>query len=303
VSFDIDAALVGSLDDVFLRYPGAVSDVGPTLTFIADRRTPEPSATPRTFFFGLLNGSADHGKFTLASNDVRVELNLAARHVHAVAAHASDELRTGGLVALSLALRLDGLHHLHAAAATTAAGTKVLLVGESGSGKTTTLLGLVAAGAKPTADDVVFLQRQADGVRILGHPRTYHLTPDAFARFPNLAHARVDAGAIPPKVAIDPRLVPGLAGPSALEAIDVIAFPRVAGARTEVRAIPAADAFTALLTQSAFGVLPGAPGLRDQLDLLASLVKRSRCVELRLAEDALIQPVLLAALLDGARSA
>ena len=68
------------------------------------------------------------------------------------------------------------------------------------------------------------------------------------------------------------------------------------------RALPAADAFGILLAQSAFGVLPGAPGLREQLDLLAMLIERGRSIELNLAEDALTQPAILSALIDGARA-
>jgi len=303
VSFDLDRALVSGLDDVLLRYPRATTAVGPRLTFIADRGAPQPCKASRTFFFGALDGSTTLDAFTLASEDVRLDVSLPKRHMHAVATHASHELRMGGLVALSIALRLDGLHHLHAAAATTAAGTRVLLVGGSGSGKTTTLLGLISAGAKPTADDVVFLQRRADGSpRALGHPRTYHVTPQTLARFPHLAHARIEGVAMPPKIAIDPRLVPELAGPTLLEAIDVIAFPRVAGGRTTARALPAAEAFGTLLAQSAFGVLPGAPGLREQLDLLAALIERGRCIELNLAEDALTQPAILSELIDIART-
>ena len=304
LAYDLDAALASALDDVFLRYPPATRAGGPALTFVADRGAPTRSTSARTFFFGALDGSTTADTFTLSSDDVRLDLAPHERTIHAVARESSHDLRTGALVALSMALRHDGLHHLHAAAATTAAGTRVLLVGGSGSGKTTTLLSLVAAGAKPTADDVVFLQRRPDAaLRVLGHPRTYHLTPDTLARFPQLAHARVDGVAMPPKVAIDPRLIPALSGPAALDAIDVIAFPRVSGERTTLRPLAAADAFTALLGQSSFGILPGAAHLREQLDLLATLIGRARCVDLLLAEDALLEPAILPALLDPARPA
>lgn len=301
VRFTAHATLATELEDVLLRYPSAESGEC-ALSIAVDRGEPGPPHGGRSFFFGALEGVATPTGFVLASAEARVAVDFERGQIDAVARGRSDDLRIGLMIGLGALLRTHGLYQLHAAAVTTARGTHVLLVGGSGAGKTSSLLGLVSAGAVPTADDIVFLQRRpASSPRVLGHPRTYHLTPDTLERFPDLAGAVVDAPTAGGKLAVDPRIWNGQRENSRLARVDVVAFPRVVGTETAVRALPSAEAFGSILAQGSFGLLPGAPGLREQLDTTADLVAHAACVELHLAADSLATPTLLADALDRAR--
>jgi hypothetical protein len=83
-------------------------------------------------------------------------------------------------------LRRHGYYLLHAFAVVKN-GKCLLLVGPSGSGKTTTGLHLLEQGWQLLANDVVLLERRADGVYALPTPGVVSIRPGTLALLPTLA--------------------------------------------------------------------------------------------------------------------
>ncbi len=112
----------------------------------------------------------------------RVEVKVLEPHAgrpHAMNAFLSIPL-------LELAKR-RGLYPLHAACV--ARGDAGLLIaGASGAGKSTLSLALTKAGFAFLADDIVFLQRRRDELRVVGLPDQVDVSRGTVAMFPELAY-------------------------------------------------------------------------------------------------------------------
>src|SRR5262249_39557977 len=90
-------------------------------------------------------------------------------------------------LALAVALRREGLFHLHAAALIHPSGASVLVAGGSGAGKPTTTLAMLEAGAAYLGDEFLFLRAAPAGaVEVRAFPREFHLGPRTLAAFPRL---------------------------------------------------------------------------------------------------------------------
>lgn len=190
-------------------------------------------------------------------------------------------------LAFALALRPRGLVHLHAATLVAPSGAVIVAAGTGGCGKSTLATALVAAGCAYLGDDVVFAERRAGALRLLGFPRAFHLA-EASARavpatlagiVPELRTSagkhRVDAGAA----------FPGAARAEA-GAPAVVLFPEIVdAAATTSEALDRADALGRLLAASLFATTR--LGTAAQRALLADAVAGAAPRRVRLGRDLL----------------
>jgi hypothetical protein len=202
-----------------------------------------PPLTTPTLRMGTVSAWLDDGRATLAGDS--------GLHGGVELARGSCELRVPpqaaaswdlfSAAALSSALLVGRLERAlaHAAAVVGPDGRAWLLAGDSHAGKTTTSANLLQAGWHYVSDDQVVLYRSADGPRVEGWPRPFHLDVGWERGAP--LHRR---GTTDPRERWPGRWVrtAALAG---------LLFPRVqAGEPTAREPLPAADALAGLLRQS-----------------------------------------------------
>jgi hypothetical protein len=178
-------------------------------------------------------------------------------------------------------LKRRGLYNVHAAAAAID-GRAILLAGPSGSGKSTLALACARAEMPLMGDDMVFLARGPDGVRVHAFPDELDVAAPTAELFPGLGSL---AGAPEPgwpKHRVRPEALFGT--PVADTATPaVIVLPTVAGTkRSALEAIAPGEALVAL----APNVLLTAPAASQaHLDAIGELVRASRCYRLATGRD------------------
>jgi hypothetical protein len=201
------------------------------------------------------------------------------------------------MIALSLALRPLGLHHLHAAGTVSPEGKVFLVAGTGGSGKSTLAAVMVSAGHAFLGDDTVLV---APGSTLLAFPRPFHLSPtsaeaasvEAAPPHPSTGKGDLDAAAA----------FPGKFRWFAPEP-DLVLLPRIVDAATSsLRAMGKSEALGALLALSAFATSP-LPGGDEQRARLAAIVDGARALHLDLGRDLLEDPEATVARLEAELSA
>lgn len=249
----------------------------------------------------------------------RVYLPFDGSPIEALIAPPSREVIPGSTaemlhIALSLALRREGLFHLHAAAVVHPSGASIVIAGGSGAGKTTTTIALIEAGCAYLSDDALFLRRadqraEDAALELLAFPREFHVGPatlGAFPRLAGLAQARVGH---PSKLGVDPRQAFPDRSRLTCPPPSIVLFPSVtSSATTETTPLSRADALGQLIASSAAIFMGDIPGRAENIAALRSLVGSADAFELRLGSDFLQSPVeallpLLESALEGVKRA
>lgn len=248
----------------------------------------EDEWTP-TFCHGLAQGYTRGDEHLLSDGGSLVEVRPRSGQLQATVRVPVTELASGMLhVGFCLLLREYGVFDAHAATALWKHRTLVVL-GDAGAGKTTTLLGLMAAGASYLGDDRVLIRSYAGGVELLGYPRDFHLAPQTLRAHSYLGDR--PAAAIDGKVRVAPRRAfPGRFSTRAAGPVVFLAPRVVDQATTSLARLDSAEAFGLLLAASAGVALEVLPHRSQQLELLRQLASGSTAVELRLGRDFLEQP-------------
>lgn len=243
-----------------------------------------------TFCHGLAQGYSSEDRYQLMGGQAAVEIEPRLGRLRARLRAPVTELANGMLhVGFCLLLRELGLFDVHAAVACWR-GHAFVVLGDAGAGKTTTLLGLMAAGASYLGDDRVLLREHEGGVELLGYPRDFHVAAATLRAHPELAGELVPATIdgklrVAPRAAFPERFQQHFTGPVTLLA------PRIGTADdTSFTALGRADAFGLLLAASASVALEVLPHRVAQLELLRRLANAARAVELRLGRDFLEEP-------------
>jgi hypothetical protein len=176
-------------------------------------------------------------------------------------------------------LRRAGWHHVHAATAVDPAGRGWLFAGNAEDGKSTTAARLASVGWSVGGDDLVFLAAEPDVVAAYPRRAPIALREGGLALLGRGGGAPIQRGR---KTAFFPE---ELGGQWAARVVpQIIAFPRVGGARTTLEWIPARAALAELVRWSAWVLLE--PELaQPHLDLLSRLAGQARGARLTLAED------------------
>lgn len=298
LSFDPLADLLAFLSPPPAEGPAAIRF---TLRPAALGSDPATEGLAPSFFHGIVQAYEIPTGFLLWDRASRVSVPLDGSPIEADIVAPDREIIAGSTavmlqLALMLALRREGLFHLHAAALLHPSGAGVLVVGGSGAGKTTTTLALLEAGYSYLVDDCLFLRRlpAAGNIEVLAFPREFHLGPATLAAFPRLAalagppSARADKRPVDPREAYPDRSQRAWT-PARGAALAV--FPTITGdAATTLAPISKAEAFGHLLASSAALVIAGVPSREENLALLRDLLEVSSCRELWLGQDALIDP-------------
>lgn len=179
-------------------------------------------------------------------------------------------------------LKRRGRYSLHAAGLSVG-GKALLLAGSSGSGKSTLTVALLRAGFGFLGDDMLFLQPEPDGIRVLAFPDELDLTEEAAGFFPEL-RPLLELPELPgrPKRAIRPEGIYAVDFVRECRA-SVVVFPRVAHTENSVLRPLAPDA--ALLELAPNVLLTEARSSQAHLDALAALVRESTCYRLETGRD------------------
>jgi hypothetical protein len=278
-----------------------------------------------SFFQGVVQGyrepaSAEQTAFLLWDRASRVRVPLAVPSdgspttavLEAEIAPPERELTPGSAIgmlqiALALALRREGLFHLHAAAVVHPSGARILIAGGSGAGKTTTTLALIDAGYDYLGDDTLYLRQNPPGdpapLTLFAFPREFHLGPETLAAFPRLALLAGASSSSRGKRPLDPHLAfPGKSR-AFMPSPSLVLVPQIARSAAASALVPLAkaDAFGALLASSAAILIDGAPGRDQNMALLPKLLDGAAAYDLLLGRDVLASPAAaLAPLVDSA---
>jgi hypothetical protein len=197
------------------------------------------------------------------------------------------------LLLIELFKRL-GRYSLHAAGFSVA-GRGLLLPGRSGSGKSTLAVALMREGFGLLGDDMLFLQPDAAGDRVLGFPDELGLADETVSFFPEL-HSLLEAEKPPgrPKRAARPEAVFPVELVWESRPV-VLVFPRVARRERSVLRPLTPDA--ALLELAPNVLLTEARSSQSHLDSLAALAGRCRSYALETGRDFHSLPALFRTLL------
>jgi len=162
-------------------------------------------------------------------------------------------------------------------------GRAILFPGASGSGKSTLSIGLARAGLSFLGDDMTFLTRAGDRLRVLAFPDEIDVTEQTAGFFPELAfllQRPKPAGWHKYQFLIE-EVYPGSGvaecGPAAL------VFPRIAGApRSVLQPMSRDEALREILPNV---LLTDAASAQAHLDALAELVRICACYRLETGRD------------------
>lgn len=191
-------------------------------------------------------------------------------------------------------LKRRGLYSVHAAGLA-ANGNGLILAGTSGAGKSTLTLALLRGGFDFLGDDMLFLKRKGDGLRLLAFPDEIDITDETASFFPELSDLREtpkDQGW--PKHQISPTTHFAAKTVWACHPAAVV-FPRVAGTGRSVLA--PIDRDEALMELAPNVLLTTTAESQAHLNALAELVETSRCYRLETGRDLENIPALLGGLI------
>lgn len=170
-------------------------------------------------------------------------------------------------------------------------GKGMLFAGSSGAGKSTLALTLLRAGFGFLSDDMLFLAPGQKGLRVLAFPDELDLTEDSTGFFPELHQlwARPKPAGFPKRPVrveeIQETVVAGECRPEA------VFFPRIAHTETSrVEPMTAEEAFLELVPNV---LLTEARSTQAHLDVLAGLVRDTRCYRLNTGRDLEALPGLI----------
>jgi hypothetical protein len=245
-----------------------------------------------TFCHGLMQGYSRDGAHVLSDGNSRLDVSPRLGRLSGVIFERDALEISSGMqhIALSLLLRERGVFDAHAATACTKNRALVVL-GDSGAGKTTLLLALMAAGCSFLGDDRLLFRAARGRVELLAYPREFHVAQKTAQSFPELSNLCEVTPRIDGKYPLKPltlwpeRFKKSWAGPISL------LLPQVeARARTEVRAVNAAEAFGKLLSSSAEVMVDGIERRQEQLEALHTIANTANAFEVALGEDLLATP-------------
>ena len=197
------------------------------------------------------------------------------------------------LAALLIALRINGVHSLHAAALCVD-GRALVLVGDSGAGKSTTATALASAGCAYLGDDGVLLREQSGDVELLAYGPTFRLTDHVLRSFsslkPFLSKLTTDTKwQLDASAAFPGRYLTRWLGPTTL-----LFLGRSAHRKSTLSSLTLAEATGLLIAQSNGLSLDCHPDPRRHLALLALLARRAHVARLELGTEWLEDPPLAA---------
>ena len=160
-----------------------------------------------------------------------------------------------------------------------------LLVGRSGSGKTSTVLSLIASGAKYLSDDAVVVSRvRGGGLAVRALRRSFSLKSDYLRHDPELAKHATELVHGTEKRRIDPRQIWPAQYVSAVQPQFIIGCTLVNQETSEVVRISKAEALARLVGSTPW-IAFDQSSAPDQLELFRSLAESCRTFELRAGRD------------------
>jgi hypothetical protein len=199
---------------------------------------------------------------------------------------------------LSFPLIRRGLEPLHATTVCTPWGALGLL-GDSGAGKSTLAAGLLAAGNRLAADDLLALRTHGDDFQVLSGPPVLKLTPATAARVLPGALASVPMHRFTRKRAYTLPAFLHASEPALLRALFVLEGGPPAGGRAlELVRATGNEAVRPLLRHTFNPLVTTAERLQRQLELYAGIAARVPIVVVRARRDLALLPVVARALLE-----
>jgi len=191
-------------------------------------------------------------------------------------------------------LKRRGCYSLHAAGFG-ANGRGILIPGMSRAGKSTLAIALLRAKFDYLSDDMLFLSRRDDGLRVLAFPEELDVTDETLGFFPELSFvSRSPKVRGWPKRQVHPEEVFGVkASHEAFPA--AVVLPRIAN--TEASILTRIHPDEALLEIAPNVLLTDEPSCRAHLHALAELVRLTPCYRLETGRDFDRLPILFRELL------
>ena len=193
-------------------------------------------------------------------------------------------------------LKRSGVFVMHAAGACVN-GKAILFAGHSGAGKSTLSLAFLRNGLGYLGDDMVFLRMQPEGMRVLAFPDEIDVTDETIDLFPelhHLSHMPKSPGTRKRQMRAEEFYVVDMISecePGAL------VFPTVSGnARSVLSSMDANEAFLELVPNV---IRTDLNSSQRHLDVLAALVKQSKCYRLHTGRDFDALPQLLRPLVES----
>jgi hypothetical protein len=195
-------------------------------------------------------------------------------------------------------LKRRGCYSMHAAGFSKD-GKAILIPGTSGAGKSTLAITLLRSGFGYLSDDMVFLRRGSDGLKVLGFPEDVDVSYQTISFFPELDFLGQSPKAVGwPKRQVRADEVYG--AELVREAIPAaIVIPQISGKeRSVVRPINADEALLEMVSNV---LLTQGRSCQNHLDTLTELVRQTPCYRLETGRDFDRIPDLLHDLLSGSR--
>lgn len=195
-------------------------------------------------------------------------------------------------------LKRRGFYSMHAAGFSKD-GKAVLIPGTSGAGKSTLAITLLRGGFGYLSDDMVFLRRSSDGLRVLSFPEDVDVSDKTISFFPEL-----DFLALSPKAAGWPKRQVRTDEVYGSELVSearpgAIVIPKISGKeKSHMRPIRADEALLEIVSNV---LLTEGRSCQSHLDVLTELVRQAPCYRLETGRDFDRIPVLLGELLSGSR--
>jgi hypothetical protein len=191
-----------------------------------------------------------------------------------------------------------GWYNLHAAGFSKN-GKAILLPGGSGAGKSTLAITLARSGFDYLSDDMVYLRRYSDELKVLGFPEDIDVSDQTIDLFPELAFLRNA-----PKPVVWAKTPVRLEEVYEVEMVReaeprAVVFPKISDKeRSVVRPIDADEAFREIIANL---LLTETRSCQGHLDILTELVRQTPCYRLDTGRDFDRIPLLLGDLLSGSR--